>query len=145
MGEQVDEQIVDDFLQINQQFGKKWFAENAPKEFIQEWFNLRRVPPKPLATNTTTGLVNGNTGHGNSTAMNGKDAIFLSVTNLLSNESIAQLHEDQLTASYAKIAKKGRNSITLELFHDILTRGSAMKATSKVSLFTIFIIPKILL
>lgn len=119
-----DEQFVGNYLQNNQIFTKSWFVKNAPKDFIQEWFNQRRDPPrqdKKLADDFFLKETE------QSGTLNSRDALFVNVTSLLSNESDTTLmNEELLSASYAKIARNGRNSITLELFYDILARGSTV-------------------
>lgn len=117
----LDENRVKEYLKSNQDFSKTWFVQNAPKEFVQEWFQQRR---EPVMKKHSHKFFN------QDSIKNGND-VFLSVTNLLSDESKSHMQEEQLTASYAKIAKDGRNSITLELFNDILERGASKNKSSK--------------
>lgn len=125
MAQDIDEESMVEYLRTNRLFSKAWFVQNAPKEFIQEWFNFRR---EPLKSNPKVRLSAGESAavqNGSST-----NAIFLSVSNLLEDENIG---DDQMNASYAQIARDGRNSITLELFHDIVSRGSTKKKSSNLS------------
>lgn len=115
-GELNDQQVLE-YLSKNKTFSKTWFVENAPKDYIQEWFRKRREPIKYTKSNSEGSL-------------NGTNAILISVTDLLSNEVSNEI-EEKLTSSYAKIAKGGRNSITIDLFHDILSRTSTKRKSSK--------------
>lgn len=125
MANEIDEQAMVEYLRNNRLFSKAWFVQNAPKEFIQEWFNYRR---QPLSNSAKVKL-----SESSGTTSNGTynpNAIFLSVSNLLEDERRDD-DDEQLTASaYAQIARDGRNSITLELFHDIVSRGSIKKKSS---------------
>lgn len=128
MAEEIDEQAMVEYLQNNRLFSKAWFVQNAPKEFIQEWFNFRR---QPLSNSAKVKLsdTNGVTSNGTVNS-NSNFRPFLSVSNLLEDELLDD-DDDQMTASaYAQIARDGRNSITLELFHDIVSRSSLKKKSS---------------
>lgn len=127
MAEELDEQAMVEYLQNNHLFSKAWFVQNAPKEFIQEWFNFRR---QPLSNSAKVKLSDANGVTSNGTVnSNSNFRPFLSVSNLLEDERSDD--DGQMTASaYAQIARDGRNSITLELFHDIVSRGSLKKKSS---------------
>lgn len=118
MSNEIDEQLIVEYLRSNRLFSKAWFVQNAPKDFIQEWFNFRR---EPLSGKKNRSLNDGKlfVEHDNQS-----NAIYLSVSNLLADET---MEDDHLSASYAQIVRDGRNSITLELFHDIVSRGSTKK------------------
>lgn len=129
--DELNDQQVLDYLAKNKAFSKRWFVENAPKEYIQEWFRRRREPTKYTKSNSEGSI-------------NGPNAILISVTDLLSNEAPDEI-EEKLTSSYAKIAKGGRNSITIELFQDILSRTSTKRISSKLLLLLLLIVIKVLL
>ncbi|XP_017472335.1 PREDICTED: cGMP-specific 3',5'-cyclic phosphodiesterase-like [Rhagoletis zephyria] len=125
MAEEIDEQAMVEYLRNNRLFSKAWFVQNAPKEFIQEWFNFRR---QPLSNSAKVKLSTAESSAVTSNGTYNPNAIFLSVSNLLEDERHDDDDDEQLTASaYAQIARDGRNSITLELFHDIVSRGSMKK------------------
>lgn len=128
MAEEIDEQAMVEYLRNNRLFSKAWFVQNAPKEFIQEWFNFRR---QPLSNSAKVKLSTAESSAVTSNGTYNPNAIFLSVSNLLEDERHDDDDDEQLTASaYAQIARDGRNSITLELFHDIVSRGSMKKKSS---------------
>lgn len=129
MAEEINEEAMVKYLLDNHLWSKAWFVKNAPTEFIQEWFNFRR---EPLSKSAKSKLLSQDSMTANGTSSN---AIFLSVSNLLEDES---LEDEQLTASYAQIARDGRNSITLELFHDIVTRDSTKKRSSISQSLSVF-------
>lgn len=132
MAEEIDEPAMVEYLQSNRLFSKAWFVQNAPKEFIQEWFNFRRQPLSNSAKVKLSADANGATSNGTVNS-NFNFRPFLSVSNLLEDERLDDDDDDdeQMTASgYAQIAHDGRNSITLELFHDIVSRGSMKKKSS---------------
>lgn len=117
---ELNDQMVLDYLDKNQMLSKSWFVENAPKEYIKEWFRRKREPLKYTKSNSEGALHESN-------------SILINVSDLLSSETSNDV-ERRLTSSYAKIARGGRNSITIELFHDILSRASTQKKSSKFDL-----------
>lgn len=95
------------YLSSHPQFARDWFLKNATNELIQEWLVLRSGRlQSPCETWSLK-----------------------SYSELKSNEAqqIQQNNEEKLTASYAEIARGGRNSVTTELFNEIIVGGPSRR------------------
>jgi hypothetical protein len=103
----VEEQIyINNYLTSHPIFAREWFLKNATQELIDEWLNVR----EGLRTTISCDSQN----------------------EVQSSDAKQLLHSDEelLTASYAEIAKGGRNSVTTELFQEIVGCGSRKKNNS---------------
>ncbi len=106
----VDEQIyINNYLISHPIFAREWFLKNATQELIDEWLNVKERLRTTISCDSQNELQSSDT------------------KQLLHND------EELLTASYAEIAKGGRNSVTIELFQEMIGCGSRKKNNSTSS------------
>ena len=113
--EQTEQIFVSNYLRSHPIFAKQWFMKNMRTEIIGEkdLIATDREIQSEVICNKCTKLFNDK---------QSSDA-----------KQIQSKDEDLLTASYAEMAKGGRNSVTSDLFHKIVECGSR-KTTQSINI-----------
>lgn len=96
------------YLHARPEFLREWFLKNGSTDLIREWLESREMKPSDL--NWNDDRVKGvRDGHSDNELVKSEDEA---------------LPEDtgHLTASYAEVTRTGRNSVTTELFRDMVSR-----------------------
>ncbi|RWS02759.1 cGMP-specific 3', partial [Dinothrombium tinctorium] len=84
--------LIEEYLNSNPEFAKRWFLRNVSSDLLQRWLKEACVD-------------------------SGKSSSVVHEENDVTKETE---DEEYLAASYVEITKRGRNSVTSELFQDII-------------------------
>lgn len=119
-----DEEQISVYLKSHPQFAKEWFARNVPIDERGSWLQWQQ----PLDSQPASGTVS---------PLHPTPGSSLARSLLLGNDprgivgQVAEESCDQLAASYVEMTRGGRNSVTCELFADIIG-GSSSRRRDKV-------------
>ncbi|CAG2182716.1 unnamed protein product, partial [Oppiella nova] len=101
--ESEEQDYINKYLLTHPAFGKEWLMKNITHDLIKEWFCRQSSETNILCDNWSS-----------------KECIERQTSDA---NQLPTNDEELLTASYAEIAKEGRNSVTSDLFHQIVECG----------------------
>ena len=98
-----EQDYINKYLLTHPAFGKEWLMKNITHDLIKEWFCRQSSQTNILCDNWSS-----------------KECIERQTSDA---NQLPTNDEELLTASYAEIAKEGRNPVTSDLFHQIVECG----------------------